>query len=106
MSTTNDSFQGQVVHKRQLSRKLCFLDIVLDNEEEIDKTRGVAEKGSLALLLLRKTVILKSWICGQDVMDRALKGSGKIHCGDWVHCQGQMCQSGEELTAANFEVLL
>lgn len=84
-------FFGQVVHKRQVSKKICFLDIILEHSDDSKDQTG------------RNTVILKSWIAGAEVMAKALKGPEKIHCGDWVRFQGDILDDNE-MTAKTFQV--
>ena len=63
--------KGQVVHKRKLSKKLIFFDIEQKNEDK------KCEEDRL-------TVVLKSWICENEIFVKATQGHLKIHVGDQV----------------------
>ena len=83
------TLRGQVIHKRQVSKKLVFFDV------------SETDSGT------RRAAILKSWISGPDVMIQALKGGGKIHVGDTVRFHGDDSSSGQnedEVVVKSFEV--
>ena len=63
--------KGQVVHKRKLSKKLIFFDI-----EQKTEDKNCEED--------RITVVLKSWICEDEIFVKATQGHLKIHVGDQV----------------------
>ncbi len=66
------TLEGQVVHKRSVSSKLLFFDVVNVGGDEAS---------------FRITAAFKSWICGAEVFDRAKRGAReeRIHVGD-VSC--------------------
>lgn len=61
---------GRVVHKRSLSKKICFFDVLVNEEE-------------------RRTVVFKIWHCGEDLMQKMLKGQDRIHVGDEIEFEGR-----------------
>ena len=90
--------EGQVVHIRKLSKKIAFFDIektLLDG-----KTKDTGNSDQEAA---RICVVLKTWNCGEDVMERAVKTGRKIHVGDFVAFSGAS-EDEKTFSAKSFEV--
>ena len=67
---------GQVVHRRSVSKKLLFLDILREFGRS-DIVSNVANNS-------RVTVMLKNDICGEELLKLARCTTSKIHVGDVV----------------------
>ena len=82
--------EGQVVHIRKLSKKIAFFDIEQTKNSEASPQRIC--------------IVLKTWNCGEEVMEQAVKTSQRIHVGDFVAFSGT---SEDEKTfgAKSFEIL-
>ena len=87
-----ETFRGQVVHKRSISKKLMFVDVMklkpLDctQSAEPHSHNGYNEAPAGQS---RISVILKSVICGNEVIEMARKSPSKIHIGDEVEFRGE-----------------
>ena len=67
------SLEGQVVYKRNISKNIVFLDILLvGGDDNRTKVRGLC----------------KAEICGQEVLDEIKRGSTKVHLGDLIQVHG------------------
>ena len=66
---------GQIVHRRSLSKKLLFFDILKDFDSDIDSN---VKNDS------RVTIMLKKDICGEELIKLARYTTSKIHVGDVV----------------------
>ena len=86
--------EGQVVHIRKLSKKIAFFDI--EQTKNSDHEREASPQ--------RICIVLKTWNCGEEVMEQAVKTSQRIHVGDFVAFSGT---SEDEKTfgAKSFEIL-
>ncbi len=62
--------EGQIVHKRSVSRNILFLDIVSSDDSK------------------RSCAVLKREIVGDDVMDKFRTGPEKLHVGDEIKISG------------------
>lgn len=69
---------GQVVHRRNVSRRMAFFDL----EDQV------------SLENKRISVLFKTQICGQDIVDKAKSGKDKIHTGDIVQVHGDLDDEG------------
>ena len=81
------NIKGQVIHKRSISKKLIFFDIIRDNENNIEHSKQLDHSPN-SDNTIRKTVVLKSAICGEEIMSLARTTSSKIHVGDIVKFNG------------------
>ena len=71
---------GQVVHKRSISKKLLFFDILTDIYEG-DKDLNLSTPK-------RITIMFKSVSCGNELINLARTTKNKIHIGDVVRFLG------------------
>jgi len=95
--------EGQVVHIRKLSNKIAFFDVeqtLLDGEPK-DPVDSDQEPD---VLPQRICVVLKTWNCGEDVMEQAVKTGQRIHVGDFVAFSGAF-EDEKTFGAKSFEVL-
>ena len=80
--------EGQVVHKRKKSRKICFYDVV---------QQGTGE---------RRGAVMKSWVCGEAEMARAQCGAdGRIRVGDVVKFHGRTEEDSDLFDICKFEMV-
>lgn len=83
---------GQIVYIRKLSKKIAFFHIEtlaeskFDEEEEQDEDEE--ENDAEDEEEVRVTVVMKSWVAG-PVLERAVRGGVKLHCGDQVKFIGE-----------------
>ena len=83
---------GQIVYIKKLSKKISFFHIEtlteskFDGEEEQDEVEE--ENDAEGEEEVRVTVVMKSWVAG-PVLERAVRGGGKLHCGDQVKFTGE-----------------
>jgi len=91
------------VHIRKLSKKIAFFDIeqTLLGEK---LTNAVDSAQEPEVLPRRICVVLKTWNCGEDVMEQAVKTGQKIHVGDFVTFSG-VYEDEKTFGAKSFEVL-
>ncbi len=87
----SEELAGQVVHKRSVSSKLCFYDLIITTSNKHEE---------------RISVALKAWICGQEVLDRARKGNDteRIHVGDVIRFKGKTSEE-ENFQATDFKIV-
>ena len=90
--------QGQVVHIRKLSKKIAFFDI--EHSDGLEKTEYSDEMN----VKTRKCVVLKTWNCGEEVMEKAVKTNQRIHVGDFVAFTGSYEKNDSTFCAENFEI--
>ena len=95
--------EGQVVHIRKLSKKIAFFDIELTPLDEKPEN-AVPSDQELETVPLRLCVVLKTWNCGEDVMERAVKTGQRIHVGDFVAFSG-VYEDEKTFGAKSFKVL-
>ena len=88
---------GQVVHKRSISKKLLFLDILTDIYED-DKDINLATSK-------RITVMFKSVSCGNELMQLARTTTNKIHIGDVVRFLGNFEDNTSIFLPMAFDVI-
>ena len=91
--------EGQVVHIRKLSKKIAFFDIekTILGEKPKDAENYDQEPKRIC-------VVLKTWNCGEEVMEQAVKTGQKIHVGDFVAFAGAF-EDENTFGAKSFEVL-
>ena len=91
-----------MVHIRKLSKKIAFFDI----EQTLlgDKPENKISDGEPETLSQRVCVVLKTWNCGEDVMEQAVKTGQRIHVGDLVAFSGAF-EDKKTFSAKSFEVL-
>ena len=89
--------QGQVVHIRKLSKKIAFFDI--EQSDRLEETEHSDEMNGKT----RKCVVLKTWNCGEEVMEKAVKTNQRIHVGDFVAFTGSY-ENDSTFCAENFEI--
>jgi len=95
--------EGQVVHIRKLSKKIAFFDIeqTLLGDKLDDAVNSDEEPETLPQ---RICVVLKTWNCGEDVMEQAVKTGQRIHVGDVVAFSGAF-EDEKTFGAKSFQVL-
>jgi lysyl-tRNA synthetase class II len=71
-----DKIKGQAVHKRNISNKAMFVDVIKTEDQS------------------RISVLFKKAenICDQSVIDRLKRGKEKLHLGDLVEIHGSLDQ--------------
>ena len=100
------SVKGQVVHKRSISKKLLFFDIVIEEtsgeQHSLKETKASPEISKTK----RITVILKSFVCGEKIMNLARATDSKIHAGDTVEFYGSFEEDSQcTFQASSFDVI-
>ena len=66
LSAMLESVQGQVVHMRKVSKKIMFIDIIVEE----DKDSGIVGQN-------RQTLLLKFWE-RPELRDRCTRGTDKV----------------------------
>ncbi len=89
MANLEEELEGRVVHIRSVSAKMCFYDVLIDDNAS-----------------LRRTALMKSWVCGTDTLELARKGreEARIHVGDKVRFEGRK-EEGGVFEVVNFAVV-
>ena len=89
----SEKINGQIIHKRKLSKKLIFFDIepvdVHETNQISTNSDNVVINNQPNIQNERITIVLKSWDCGEDVFRKATQGNQKIHVGDKVSFTGK-----------------
>ena len=88
---------GQVVHKRSISKKLLFFDILTDTYEggkDLDLPKSK-----------RITVMFKSVCCGNELIHIARTTTNKIHIGDVVRFLGNFEDNSSIFLPMAFDVI-
>ena len=89
---------GQVVHIRNVSKKLMFIDII----EKLKIEDSITDLSNLK----RITVIMKYTTCGEKWISDARTSNSKIHVGDIVQFLGEFEDNNNQtFLPSAFEVL-
>ena len=92
-----ETLRGQVVHKRNISKKLLFVDIMKLKPSDCNRSAQHHDRyDDTSARTSRISVILKAVICGNEVIQMARKSSSKIHIGDEVEFRGEF--ESEDMT--------
>ena len=83
---------GQIIHKRSVSKKLLFIDILREGHISI-KEKSSSDTENYG----RVTIIFKSDFCGEQMIKSARTPPSKIHVGDIIKFQGNF-EGDESLT--------
>ena len=90
---------GQVVHIRQLSKKIVFFDIETKVELENAEVSETADQ----VVTRRVTVVLKSSQCEEGLVKKATRSHEKLHVGDEV-CFSGFFEEPQTFSASKYEV--
>ena len=89
---------GQVVHIRNVSKKLMFIDMI----EKLKIQDSITDLSNLK----RITVIMKYTTCGEKLISDARASNSKIHVGDIVQFLGEFEDNNKQtFLPSAFEIL-